>query len=119
MDAKKENTKTLIERANTIFKLIKPLKDKITPREYDPLLHILSPEKEKSSIIKQNDKNKIKELYNTLKERLNTIKTKYPNDLDYHTLYEHLEHLGEIVEAIQSEGKFINSTKSQNFKIKV
>ena len=119
LDAKKENTKILIERANKILELIKPLKDKITPREYEPLLHILSSEKEKSSIIKQNDKNKIQELYNTLKDRLDKIKTNHPNALDYHTLYEHIGHLGETVEAIQSEDKFINSTKSQNFKIKV
>jgi HEAT repeat protein len=124
-EVKVDNTKhfqeTLGERAKVVIDLLSQIKDELTPRQYEPLMHILQGAKNKglSDITNYEE---LKKQYQLLSDRIIKIKDESFKDSKeeyFGSLFEHLGHLEEAVELFKKENLSGTETKEQGFRVKL
>lgn len=111
----------LRERAITVFEQLQQIKDELTPRQLDPLIHILQGAKRKS-ISDMTNYEELTKQYNALSDRLSKIQEDvFSNQKQefFGTLFEHMGHLKEAVELFQKERLTGTETKEQGFRVKL
>ncbi len=124
-EIKVDNTKhfknILKERTKTVIDLLSQMKEELTPRQYEPLMHILQGTKNKG-LSNITNYEKLKGQYQLLSERVSKIKEDL-NDEDkeeyFASLFEHLNHLNEAVELFKRENISSTETKEQGFRVKL
>jgi len=119
VDSTKHFQETLSQRAKAVIDLLSQIKEELTPRQYEPLMHILqgSKNKELSGI---TDYEELKKQYQLLNERIIKIKEELPGKDEYFgSLFEHLGHLEEAVELFKKENLSGVETKEQGFRVKL
>ena len=122
-EVKVDNTKhyqgVLTERVTVVIDLLSQIKSELSPRQYEPLMHILQGAKHKglSDITNYED---LKKQYQFLYGRIVKIKQELPGKEEYFgSLFEHLGHLEEVVELFNNENISSTETKEQGFRIKL
>jgi uncharacterized protein with GYD domain len=121
IDNTKQFQETLSERAEKVVSLIEEMKIDLTPRQYEPLMHILQGAKNKG-IKDINNYEELQKQYNLLNERIIKIKEEVYKDKKeeyFGSLFEHLGHLSEAIELFKKENLSGVETKEQGFRVKL
>ncbi len=119
VDNTKHFQETLAERAKIVINLLSQIKKELTPRQYEPLMHILQGAKNKglSDITNYEE---LRKQYKLLNERIVKIKEELPGKEEYFgSVFEHLGHLEEAVELFRKENLTGTETKEQGFRVKL
>ncbi|MGI6374230.1 MAG: hypothetical protein ACOX0C_02750 [Patescibacteria group bacterium] len=117
IDRKEHYQSILSARVTDVINALAPLKDKLSSREYQPLLHILEG-KDKKGL---NSSNQLQEQFNNLKERINNLQNKeeYSNFPEWPTVYEYLGHLEEAVVDMNKPNFKETEQRERGFRVKL
>ncbi len=120
VNARERNQKLLAERAGAVLRALKPLEAKLTEREYQPLIHILSGTNKKKDL-SQVKGEELKTLLANLEERLQNLcsKQEYQDWAEWNHIFEHMGHLREAVETVLKTGESLSETREKGFRIKL